>query len=105
MNDYRSDVSPVNNSDSDSDYEFRSFESDLCPNPYPNVLFLTFDNEFSGIMYSLFGGRQTMFLTMFSNKFVVKCVAKKFKNRLTNKDFMPKINFEYGFCIGKGDNP
>ena len=26
-----------------------------------NVLFLTFDNEFSGIMYSLFGGRQRYF--------------------------------------------
>ena len=31
-----------------------------------NVLFLTFDNEFSGVMYTLFGGRQTIFLTVFS---------------------------------------
>ena len=41
-----------------------------------NVLFLTFDSEFSGIMYSLFRGRQTIFLTIFSTKFVVKCAAK-----------------------------
>ena len=26
---------------------------------------------------------------------------KKNENRLTKKDFMPKINFEYGFRIGK----
>ena len=43
------------------------------------MLFLTFDNEFSGIMYSLFGGRQTISLTIFSNKFVIKCAAKNLK--------------------------
>ena len=31
--------------------------------------------------------------------------SKNFENRSTNKDFMPKINFEQGFCIGKTDNP
>ena len=36
----------------------------------PNVLFLTFDNEFLGVMYSLFGGRQNIFLAIFSTKFV-----------------------------------
>ena len=30
--------------------------------------------------------------------------TKYFKIRLTNNDFMPTTNFEYGFCIGKGDN-
>ena len=44
-----------------------------------NVLFLTSDNDFSGIMYSLFGGRQTIFLTIISTKFVVKCAAKILK--------------------------
>ena len=58
------------------------------------MLFLTFDNEFSGIMYSLFGGRLTTYLTIFSTKFVIKCAAKNVENRLTNKDFMPNINFE-----------
>ena len=29
-----------------------------------NVLFLTSDSEFSGILYSLFKGRQTIFLTI-----------------------------------------
>ena len=43
-----------------------------------NVLFLTFDNEFLGIIYSLFGGRQNIFLTMFSTK-LVKCAAKILK--------------------------
>ena len=69
-----------------------------------NGLFLIFDKEFSGMMYSLFRGRQNIFLTIFSTKFVVKWPAKKKKkneNRLRKKDFMPKINFEYGFCIGK----
>ena len=41
-----------------------------------NVLFLTADNEFSWVMYSLFGGRQNIFLTVFSTKFFVKCAAK-----------------------------
>ena len=44
-----------------------------------NVLFFTFDNEFSVIMYSLSGGRQNIFLTIFSTKFVVKCAAKILK--------------------------
>ena len=41
-----------------------------------NVLFLSFENEFSGIMYSLFGGRQTIFLSIFSTKFIVKSSAE-----------------------------
>ena len=44
-----------------------------------NVLFLTFDNEFSGIIYSLFGGRQNIFLKIFSTKFVIKCAAEILK--------------------------
>ena len=44
-----------------------------------NVLFLTFDKEFSGIMYSLFGSRQNIFLTIFGTKFVAKCAAKILK--------------------------
>ena len=47
---------------------------------FKNVLFLTVDNEFSGIMYSLFGGRQNIFLTIFSNKFVIKCSAVVLKS-------------------------
>ena len=43
------------------------------------MLFLTFDNEFSGIMHSLFGGIQNSFLTIFSTKFFVKCAAKILK--------------------------
>ena len=41
-----------------------------------NVLFLMSDNGFSGIIYRLFRGRQTIFLTIFSTKFVVKCATK-----------------------------
>ena len=40
------------------------------------MLFLTSDNEFLGIIYSLFRGRQNIFLTRFSTKFVVKCATK-----------------------------
>ena len=36
-----------------------------------NVLFLTSDNELLGIIYNLFRGRQNIFLTIFSTKFVV----------------------------------
>ena len=36
------------------------------------MLFLTFDNQFSGIMYSYFGGWQTIFLTIFSTIFSTK---------------------------------
>ena len=43
------------------------------------MLFLTFVNEFSGVMYSLFGGKQNIFLTIFSTEFVVKCAAKILK--------------------------
>ena len=57
-----------------------------------NVLFLTFDNKFSEIKYSLFGGRQNIFLTIFST--CRKMCSKIFENRLTGTDFMPKINFE-----------
>ena len=44
-----------------------------------NLLFLTFDNGFSGITYNLFGGKQNIFLTIFSTKFVIKCAANKLK--------------------------
>ena len=46
---------------------------------FSSVLFLAFDNEFLGIMYSLFGSRQNIFLTVFSTQFVVKCAAKILK--------------------------
>ena len=44
-----------------------------------NVMFLTSDNDFSGIIYILLRGRQNSFLTIFSIKFVVKCATKIFK--------------------------
>ena len=44
-----------------------------------NVLFLTTDDGFSGIMYSLFEDRKNIFLTIFSTKFVAKCAAKILK--------------------------
>ena len=42
-------------------------------------VFLMSENEFSGIIYSLFRGGQNIFLTIFSIKFVVKCATKIFK--------------------------
>ena len=44
-----------------------------------NVLFWTSDNEFLGIIYSLFRGRQNIFLRVFNTKFVVKCAMKILK--------------------------
>ena len=58
-----------------------------------NVLFLTSVNEFSGIIYSLFTGMQSIFLTIFSTKFVLKC-ATKIENRLTKTKVMSKNIFE-----------
>ena len=43
------------------------------------VLFLTSDNEFSGIISTLFRDRQKHFLTIFSIKFVIKCATKILK--------------------------
>ena len=37
------------------------------------MLFVTTENEISWIIYSLFRGKQTIYLTLFSTKFVVKC--------------------------------
>ena len=44
-----------------------------------NVLFLTSENEILGIIYSLFRGRQNIFLTIFSIKLDVKCATKFLK--------------------------
>ena len=40
-----------------------------------------------------------IFLSVFNTKFVVKCPAKILK---IENESMLKINFEQGFCIGKG---
>ena len=52
------------------------------------------ENEFPEIIYTVFGLGKTIFLTIFGTKFVVICAANNFENRLTNKEFMPKLNFE-----------
>ena len=44
-----------------------------------DVLFLTSGNEILGVIYSLFRGRKTIFLAIFSTKFVVKCATKILK--------------------------
>ena len=66
-----------------------------------NVLFLTSDNEFSGIIYSLFRGRQTIFLTIFSTKFVVKCATKIFKIGSQKQKLCPKIFLNREFSTEK----
>ena len=58
-----------------------------------NVLILTSDNEFWARIYSLFRGRQNIFLTLFNTKFVVKC-AKKIEYQLTKTEVMSKNIFE-----------
>ena len=45
-------------------------------NFFISVLFLTSENEISGIIYSLFRGRQNIFKIIFGTKFVVKCATK-----------------------------
>ena len=58
------------------------FQSEVCCRAYilhTNVLFLSFENGISGIICSLFRGRQNIFLTIFSSKFAVKCGTKIWK--------------------------
>ena len=45
----------------------------------PIVLLLTSENDISRIIYSLFKGRQNIFLTLSSTKFVLKCATKILK--------------------------
>ena len=44
-------------------------------------------------------------LTMIKHSFSPKMCRKTFENRFINKYLTSKNVFEYGFCIGKGDNP
>ena len=45
------------------------------------------------------------YLIMTKHSFSPKMHRKNFENRFTNKNLMSKNVFEYGLCIGKGDNP
>ena len=56
---------------------------------YSNVLFLTSENEISGLIYSLFRGRQNIFLPIVRSK-VVKCAANILKVGLTNISYIQK---------------
>ena len=66
-----------------------------------NVLFLTFDNEFSEIICSSFEGRQNIFLTIFSTIFVVKCAANILKIGLQIKILCPKIILNKDFTLAR----
>ena len=66
-----------------------------------HVLFLTSDNEFLGIIYSLFRDRQNIFLTIFSTKFVVKCATKILKISWQEQKLYPKIFLNKEFSIEK----
>ena len=64
-----------------------------------SVLFLMSDNEFSRIMYSLFRGRQNIFIKIlqnifikiFSTKFVVTCAIKNLKIGWKKQKLCPKL--------------
>ena len=60
-----------------------------------NVMFLTSDNEFSGIIYRLFRGMQNIFLTIFS--ICRKMCNKNFENQLT-KSYVQKC---FAYSIGR----
>ena len=66
-----------------------------------NVLFLTSDNEFSGIIYSLFKGRQNIFQTIFSNKFVIQCATRSWKIGWQKQKLCPQIFLNREFSIEK----
>ena len=53
----------------------------------------------------LYGGRQENYFHI--KILILVCpnwTCKKFENQWTDKVFILKMNFEKGFCIGKGDN-
>ena len=66
-----------------------------------NVLYLISDNEFSGIIYSLFRGRQNITLIIFS--ICRKMCNKNFENQLTKKKVtgISENIFEYGIFYRK----
>ena len=55
-----------------------------------NKLFLTPDNEFLGIIYSLLRGWQNIFLAIFNAKFVLKCAKTFWKSVDKNKCYVQK---------------
>ena len=66
-----------------------------------NVLFLTSENETSGIICSLFRARQTISFAIFSTKFVVKCATKILKIGWQIQKLVPKIFLNREFSIEK----
>ena len=71
------------------------------PVAYTIVLFLSFDDEFSWIMYSLFGCRQNIFLIIFSTKFVVKCAPEILKIIYQIKILCPKFILNRDFALAR----
>ena len=50
-------------------------------------------------------GRKNIFLSASRSQFVSIGSAIFFFNESKDNVFMAKMNFEYGFCISRGDNP
>ena len=69
-------------------------------NGWYNVPFWTFENEISRIIYSLFRGRQNIFI-IYITKFVVKCATKILKIGWQIKMLCPKIFLNREFSIEK----
>ena len=65
------------------------------------VLIFTYENKFSGIIYSLFRGRQHVFLPIFGTKFVVKVATNILKRRLINTKVISKIFLNREFSTEK----
>ena len=40
-----------------------------------------------------------------TNKILRKMCSRNFEIQLTNKDFIPKLNFKKALCTGMEDNP
>ena len=64
-----------------------------------NVLFLTSENAISRIIYSLFRGKQNIFSTIFSTKFVVKYPTKILKIGWQIQKLCPKTFLNREFSI------
>ena len=55
--------------------------------------------------FSTVGGQEKYFLVSIKISLYCNGAFKKFENRPMDNIILAKMNFEFEFCISKGDNP
>ena len=64
------------------------------------MFILALENEFSEIIYTFFGGRQTIFSTIFGTKFVIYA-AKILKTGLQIRNLCPRLILNREFALAR----